>query len=158
MNLINANTKARIALFNRVAKEDDKPGVTYPAMFGSIENKDFKINVSAFLKVNTTNGKKFLSLVIRNEHDEQTFAGTLHRSEKAGKEDTYYGYISEQFQDEVDGKTVYSNSDWQIGISAKVKKADSGRKYIGGDVYPLNKTAGTTSATSTPAADEELAF
>lgn len=158
--MITAATRAKIALFNRAPKADDKEGVTYPLMFGSIENKDFKVNVSAFLKVNRNNGKKFLSLVIRNEHDEQTFSGTLHRSEKPGKEDTYFGYISEQFEDEVDGQTVYTNSEWQVGISAKIETAEStGRKYIGGTIYPLNKAAGSTDKpAATAAADDEPAF
>lgn len=153
--MITAATRAKIALFNRHAKPDDKEGVTYPTMFGSIENKDFKINVSAFLKINTNNGKKFLSLVIRNENDEQTFSGTLHRSDKPGKENTYYGYVSEQFEDFVDSRKVYSSSDWQLGISAEIKEAEStGRKYIGGEVYPLTKR-GSSEKPAAPA-DEEL--
>lgn len=153
---INATTKARIALFNRAPKDDDSADKVYPVMTGFIENNDFKIGVSAFLKVNTGNGKKFLSLVIRNEHDEQTFQGTLHRSEKAGKEDTYYGYISEQFLDVQDGQNVYSSSDWQLGISAKIKTPEGKKKHIGGDVYALRARANAGPAVSD--ADEELAF
>lgn len=153
---INATTKARIALFNRVAKTDDDPAKVYPLMTGFIENNDFKIGVAAFLKVNTNNGKKFLSLVIRNEHDTQTFQGTLHRSDKAGKEDTYYGYISEQFVDDVDGETVYSASEWQLGVSAKIKTPEGKKKHIGGDVYALRAKANNGSAESEQ--DEDVAF
>lgn len=138
--MINADTRARFALFNRAPKPEDDPSKTYPVMFGSIENKDFKIQVSAFLKVNRENGKKFLSLVIRNEGDQQTFTGTLHRSDKPGKEDTYYGYISEQFVDYPNGEAEYTQSEWQVGISAKVEiAAGTQRKYIGGNVYALNR-------------------
>lgn len=138
---ITAVTKARIALFNREAKADDNPEKNYPIMTGFIENNSFKVSVSAFLKMNTDTGKKFLSLVIRNENDEQTFGGTLFKSEKAGKEGTYYGYISEQFEDEIDGKRVFSSSEWQLGISAKIKTPEGKKKHIGGDVYPLNRKA-----------------
>ena len=154
--MLNATTKARFALFNRAPREEDEEGVVYPVMTGTVEAKDFKKNVSAFKKINTKNGKEFLSLVIRNEHDEQTFSGTLHRDEKDGKEGHYYGYISEQFTEEVDGKTVYSTSEWQLGIRAKIQRPEGKKKYIGGDVYPLNKIAPVTDAQ--PAAEEDLAF
>lgn len=138
---INATTKARFALFTRVPKDTDEAGKTYPLMFGSIENKDFKVQVAAFLKTNTNTQAKFLSLQIRNEHDEQTFTGTLHRSTKPGKEDTYYGYINEQFVDEVDGADVYTTSEWQLIINAKQMESGGGVKYIGGDIYPSKKNA-----------------
>ncbi len=153
---LNASSKARIALFNREAKQDDDPATTYPLMTGFIENSDFKIGVSAFLKINTNTGKKFLSLVIRNQHDEQTFQGTLHRSDKAGKEDTYFGYISEQFLDmDEQGEKVYSNSEWQLGISAKIKTPEGKKKHIGGDVYALRAKANTA---ANPEQEDELAF
>lgn len=156
--MLNANTKARFVLFNRAPQEDDNPELVYPIMTGTIEGKNFKKNVSAFKKVNRSNGKEFLGLVIRNEHDTQTFSGTLHRDEKDGKAGHYYGYISEQFaQENADGKTEYSNSDWQIGIRAKIQTPEGKKKYIGGDVYPLNKHANVDSETSsTP--DEDIAF
>lgn len=154
--MLNANTKARIALFNRAPKEDDKQDVVYPIMTGVIEGKDFQKNVSAFKKINTKNGKEFLSLVIRNENDEQTFSGTLHRDEKDGKQGHYFGYISEQFVDETNGETTYSNSEWQVGIRAKIQTPEGKKKYIGGDVYPLNKHA--TATTSNPDSDDDIAF
>ncbi|MGK5033202.1 hypothetical protein [Janthinobacterium sp. MDT1-19] len=156
--MLNENTNARIALFNRRPQQDDKEGVSYPLMFGSIENRDFKINVSAFLKTNSSTQAKFLSLSIRNENDEQTFSGTLHRNNKPGKEDTYYGYISEQFVNIENGENVYSTSEWQLGIEAKILVSEgTGTKYIGGKVYPKRaKTA--SAATSEKPAAEEIAF
>lgn len=154
--MLNANTKARIALFNRAPQEDDKSNVVYPIMTGVIEGKDFKKNVSAFKKINKGNGKEFLSLVIRNEHDEQTFSGTLHRDEKDGKAGHYFGYISEQFANDVNGEIEYSNSDWQVGIRAKIQTPEGKKKYIGGDVYPLNKHA--TAVDSPATQDEDIAF
>ena len=155
--MITAATKAKIVLFPRAKKPDDKPGVTYPAVFGSIENNEFKINVSGFLK--EANGKKFLSLVIRNENDEQTFSGTFRASDKKGKEGTYYGYISEQFEDMGEqGEKIYSSSDWQLGISAEVRLAnETGRRYYSGEVYPLKKRANTgEQSTATPTEEEAL--
>lgn len=157
--MMNAHTKARFALFNRDAKEADKPDTVYPLMTGNIENANFKLAVSAYLKANSNTGAKFLSLVIANEGDEQVFSGTLHRSTKPGKEDEYFGYIQEQFLDVVDGQNVYTLSDWQLGISAKVKTPEGKKKYIGGEVYSkLPKgAAAATSANSTPAEDK-IAF
>lgn len=153
--MITAATKARLVLFSRSAKPDDKPGVTYPAVYGSIENKDFKINVSGFLK-ESSGGKKFLSLVIRNENDTQTFTGRMHRSDKVGKEDTYYGYISEQFEDtDEQGEKVYSTSDWQLGIAAEIRIAsESQRRYYAGEVYPKKRAGTGEQAAAAPA--EEL--
>lgn len=147
--MINAHTKARIALFNRDRSDADKPDVAYPLMTGNVENADFKISISAFLKSNSTTGAKFLSLVIANKDDEQTFTGTLHRSTKPGKEDEYYGYIQEQFMDlDEDGEKIYTLSDWQLGISAKIKKPEGKKKYIGGEVYSkLPKTGAPTGST-----------
>lgn len=160
--MITAETKAKIVLFKREKKPTDKPGGTYPAVFGSIENSDFKINVSGFLK--EANGKKFLSLVIRNENDEQTFSGTFRASDKKGKEGTYYGYISEQFEDlDEQGEKIYSSSDWQLGISAQVRTAQAKnederpRRYYAGEVYPLKKRGNTgEQSTATPAEEEAL--
>lgn len=153
--MLNANTKARIALFNRAAKADDAPDVVYPVMTGTLENSDGALSIRAYRKM-SKEGKEFLSLLIKNDGDERTFSGSLFRDTKPGKEGHYYGYISEQFVEEKKGgEKVYTNSEWQLGISAKKQTADSGKKYIGGDVYVMNKR-GTSSATS--AAEEDLAF
>lgn len=153
---ITAATKARIALFNREAKADDSPEKVYPLMTGFIENDSFKIGVSAFLKMNRSDGSKFLSLVIRNENDEQTFGGTLFKSDKVGKEGTYYGYISEQFVDQVEGNPVYSSSEWQLGVSAKIHAPEGKKKYIGGDVYALTRKSNSASAADPKT--EDVAF
>ena len=155
--MMNAHTKARFALFNRDASDKDVPGTVYPLMTGNIENADFKLRVSAFLQSNSNTGAKFLSLVIGNEGDEQSFSGTLHRSTKPGKEDEYYGYIQEQFMDVVDEKKVYTLSDWQLGISASIKTPEGKKKYIGGDVYSKLPKTGATSAAPT-SSEAKIAF
>lgn len=152
--MLNAETKARIALFNRAPKPDDDPSKPYPAMTGVIENKEFKKNVSAFLKTSKTDGKQFLSLVIKNQNDEQTFSGSLFRDEKDGKEGHYYGYISEQFVEVIDGEKEYTNSDWTIAISAKRTVSDNGKRYIAGDVYPTKSRSGTSASSE----EDDLAF
>lgn len=157
--MMNAHTKARFALFNRDAKEGDKPDTVYPLMTGNIENADFKLAVSAYLKVNSETGAKFLSLVIANQGDKQVFSGTLYRSTKPGKDDEYYGYIQEQFMDVVNGEEVYTRSDWQLGISAKIKTPEGKKKYIGGDVYSkLPKGAGSATSANPAPAEDKIAF
>lgn len=146
--MINASTVARIALFKRKPKEDDVEGKEYPRMFGSIEADGpdgFKINVSAFHRVNGQ-GREFLSLSISNENDTQVFGGMLFKDEKKGKEGNYFGFINESFMDieEGTGKKVYSSSDWQLSINAKVTEAAPGanvRYYIAGKVRPSNRSA-----------------
>ena len=154
--MLNANTKARFALFNRAPQEDDKPDTVYPIMTGFVESATFKKNVAAFAKINPNNGKKFLSLVIANKDDVESFSGMLHKDEKDGKEGHYFGYISQTFcLGEVDGKVQYEQSEWQLGINARIKAPEGKKKHIGGDVYPLNKS-GSESANQTEG--EALAF
>ena len=139
--MMNPSTAARFALFTRKPKDTDEVGKEYPLMFGAIENKEFKINVSAFKRTNDA-GKDYLSLSIANEGDAQVFGGMLFKSDKKGKEGEYFGFINETYVDVVDGKKVYSHSEWQSSINAKVTTAEPGAKvskYIGGNIRPSNK-------------------
>lgn len=160
--MINASTVARFALFTRKPKEDDVEGKEYPLMFGSVEAdgpEGFKINVSAFKRMNK-GGKSFLSLSISNEGDTQVFGGMLFKDDKKGKEDSYFGFINESFKDvDGDGNNVYSSSDWQLSISAKVTEAGPGaqvKKYIAGRVRPSNRSSAPASVQDDQ--DDDLPF
>lgn len=160
--MINASTVARIALFTRKPKEDDVEGKEYPLMYGAVEadgSNGFKIGVSAFKRVNGQ-GKSFLSLSISNEGDTQVFGGMLFKDEKKGKEGHYFGFINETYVDiDGEGKKVYSSSDWQLSINAKVTEAAPGslvKKYISGKVRPSNRAPAP--ATAQDVQDEELPF
>jgi hypothetical protein len=154
--MIDATTSANFALFNRKAKDTDEPGKEYPVMTGVISTKEWEIGVFAYKRF-TGEGKPFLSLVIRNEDDEQTFGGMLFKDQK--KPDAYYGFIQEQFKDEVKGETVYSKSEWQVSVRAKVAEAvdpaSPVRKYIAGNIAPSNRR---TAASPANESEEALAF
>ena len=154
--MLTAESKATIRLFNRVPKEDDKPGVNYPLMTGFIENGDFRLYVGAFKQVNSKTQKEFLSLSIGNENDQRRFSGTLHRDEKPGKEGHYYGYVSESiYCGEENGKPIYESGEWQLAISGRRVRPDGKKPYIGGDVYPSKKSS---DGAQVPAEDDELVF
>ena len=142
--MFNENTVATLALFRftPALKEGettprartDKDPIYTGNLKGKDDSGDFKINVSAW----AVPGQKFLRLSFDHPDLEGEFQGSLNKTNDSAENNSYYGSIKEKFADEVDGKMVYSDSEWKLKIKAVVAVAASGR-YIRGDVFPWSK-------------------